>query len=152
MVETKKPWTVQPRAIRQPPYTAEVPGYTAVEGETIPRRNIRTREQLRSRPHDDVNTVYELVRYSAAKFGNAKAMGSRKVLRTHVETKKVKRVVDGREEETEKQWSFFELSGYHYISFVDYEQRVLQLGAGLRKLGLEPGDRLQIYASTRFVM
>lgn len=34
---------------------------------------------------------------------NAKAMGSRKLVKTHQETKKVKKIVDGEEHEVDKQ-------------------------------------------------
>lgn len=34
---------------------------------------------------------------------NAKAMGSRKLIKTHQETKKVKKMVDGEEREVDKQ-------------------------------------------------
>ena len=43
---------------RDGPFTAEVPGAKKVDGETIPRRNIRTLEKLKSTPHPDINTVY----------------------------------------------------------------------------------------------
>ncbi len=39
---------------------------------------------------------------SVEKFGNAKAVGSRKLVRTHQETKKVKKIVDGEEREVDK--------------------------------------------------
>lgn len=143
-----KRMTFNPWPVRPPPYTVDAPGYTPVDGETIPRRNARSKDQLRSRPIEDVATIYDLVKYSAAKYGNARALGSRKILRTHVETKKVKKIVDGIAQEVDKKWTFFELSGYQYMSFVEYEQRTLQLGAGLRQLGLKPGDKLQIYAAT----
>jgi len=89
------------------------------------------------------------VSYSAKKFGNAKAVGYRKLIKTHDEVKKVKKVVDGKEQETEKKWTFSELSPYQYFSFIEYERMVLQIGAGLRKLGMKKEDRLHIMAATR---
>ncbi|KAK3390542.1 hypothetical protein B0H63DRAFT_410460 [Podospora didyma] len=139
---------LQPRMVTKPPYTLEVPGQKPVEGETPVRRIPASLPDLISKPADNISTVYELVRVSAAKYGNAKCVGSRKLVRTHQETKKVKKIVDGEEREVDKQWTFFELSGYEYITFTEYEQLVLDLGAGLRKLGLEKADRLHIFAAT----
>ena len=61
-------------------------------------------------------------------------------------------MVDGKEQEIEKKWSYFELTGYSYISFVEYEKMVLQIGSGLRKLGMQRSDRLYLFAATRWVL
>ncbi|RMZ79602.1 hypothetical protein DV737_g3290, partial [Chaetothyriales sp. CBS 132003] len=39
-------------------------------------------------------------------------------------------------------------NGYSYISFIEYEQMSLSAGAGLRSLGLEPGDKMHLYGAT----
>ncbi|PGG99818.1 long-chain acyl-CoA synthetase [Blastomyces parvus] len=150
MAERKKPSTnaLNRRMPQKPPFTVDAPGYEPVEGETIPRRNINYKDQLLARPEDSINTVYDIVKRGAAKFGNAKCMGSRELLQVHKETKKVKKMVDGQEQEVDKEWSYFELSGYNFISFNEYEKLTLQIGAGLRKLGLAKGDRLHLYAAT----
>jgi long-chain acyl-CoA synthetase len=129
--------------------TVEVAGYPRVEGETIPRRNIKTKDKLVESPHPDIRTVHDILRYSAKKFGNAKAIGSRKLLHTHNEVKKIKKMVDGKETEVDKKWTFFELSGYSYMSFVEFEKLALELGAGYRKLGLNAGDKVHLFAATQ---
>ncbi|TKA64248.1 hypothetical protein B0A49_07347 [Cryomyces minteri] len=138
----------QAKIYKTPPFTVEAPGYKKVEGETIPRRNTRTKDQLKLRPSEDIATIYDVLRHSAKKFGNAKALGSRKVVKTHHETKKVKKMVDGKEQEVDKNWTFFELSEYHYMSFIEYEKLALQVGMGFRKLGMNKGDRVHIFAAT----
>jgi len=140
--------TVQPKIYNKPPFSVEVPGYEAVEGETIPRRHPSTVNKLATSPSEDVLTIFDIIKRSAAKYGNAKALGSRKLVKTHNETKKVKKMVDGVETEIDKKWTFFELSGYEYISFQEYEKLILQLGAGYRKLGLVKDDRVHIFAAT----
>jgi len=134
---------------RNPPFTKEVVGSAPVEGETIPRRNARTYEHLVTQPAEGINTLFDVVKYSAAKFGDAKAIGSRKLLKTHNEVKKIKKVIDGQVQEVDKNWTYFELSGYSYMSFKELETLVLQIGAGLRKLGLVEKDRVHMFASTR---
>jgi long-chain acyl-CoA synthetase len=139
---------VQPRIYHKPPFSLEAPGYQPVEGETIPRRNVNTVNKLQESPSPDIQTVFDIVKTSSAKYGNAKALGSRKLIRTHIETKKVKKMVDGQEQEVDKKWTYFELSEYSYQSFSEYEKFILQLGCGLRKLGMEKEDRLHIFAAT----
>lgn len=104
---------------------------------------------LVTQPADGVATLYDLVKWSAAKFGDARATGSRKLLKTHHEVKKVKKVVDGQLQEVDKNWTYFELSGYSYMSFKEYFTLVLQIGGGLRKLGLVEKDRVHMFAATR---
>jgi long-chain acyl-CoA synthetase len=135
---------------KKPPFTIESPRCEPVEGETIPRRNINYAKKLQTQPDETIQTVFDIVKRSAQKFGNARCMGSRDLIKIHNETKRLKRIVDGREQEVDKEWTYFELSGYRYLSFSDFEMLILQVGAGLRKLGLEKGDRVHLYAATRY--
>jgi len=148
-MENPKTWHPQPRMYTNGPFTVDAPNAPQVQGETVPRRNIRTKDKLAVFPEPGVETIFDFVSYSAKKFGNAKAVGYRKLIKTHDEVKKVKKVVDGKEQETEKKWTYSELSPYIYFSFIEYERMVLQLGAGMRKLGMKKEDRLHIMAATR---
>lgn len=138
----------QPKTYKKGPYTVETPGLKKQDGETIPRRNVRTQKELKTVPEEGVNTVFDIVKRSSKKFGNAKALGKRKLIETHEETKKVKKVVDGKEQEVDKKWTYFELSEYNYMSFVEYEQLAMKVGCGFRKLGLNSPDRVHIFAAT----
>jgi long-chain acyl-CoA synthetase len=140
-----------PQMTGKPPFTVEAAGYQKKEGETIPRRHPAAKDQLIAMTADNVRTIYELVKRSAEMFGNAKAMGSRKLIKAHHEVKKVKKMVDGTPKEVDKTWTYLELSGYSYMSFVEYENLTLNLGAGLRKLGMSKGDKLHLFAATRRV-
>ena len=134
---------------RKPPFTVEVAGYKPVDGETIPRRNATYPYELLSQPEAGVKTVFDVVRRGAEKFGDAKAVGTRKLVKTYNETRKVKKVIDGHVQEVDKMWTYFELSGYSYLTFKEYETLVIQMGAGLRNLGLVKDDRVHMFASTR---
>jgi long-chain acyl-CoA synthetase len=138
----------QPRAYRKPPYTVEVLGMEKVDGETIPRRNVRTRDDLKSIPEPGITTLYDILRRSSKKFGNAKALGKRKLIKMHEETRKVKKFVDGEEREVDKKWQYYELSSYEFMSFVDFEELALKLGSAFRALGLNSPDRVHIFAAT----
>lgn len=139
---------LHPKLTARGPFSVEVPGAEPVKGETIPRRNPKTLQGLSTTPEEGVTTIFELVKRSTAKFGNAKALGTRKLLNTHIEVKKVKKMVDGVETEVDKKWTFFELGPYEYLSYIEYERLVLQLGSGLRKLGLVAEDRVHLFAAT----
>ena len=134
---------------KKPPFTIEVAGCQAVRGETVPRRNVRSPDKLLSQPEPGIETVFDIVKKSAEKFGDRKAVGTRKLIKTYYETRKVKKVIDGQVQEVDKQWTCFELGGYSYLTFTEYETLVLQMGAGFKKLGLARNDRIHMFASTR---
>ncbi|KAL2150683.1 hypothetical protein VTH82DRAFT_7246 [Thermothelomyces myriococcoides] len=134
--------------VQKPPYTIEAPGYQPVEGETIPRRHPKAKDGLVERPAPGVNTTFDLLKRSVEHYGNEPAIGSRKLIKTHKEKKKIPKVVDGKTTEVEKEWTFYELSDYTYITYQEYFAQISQVGAGLRKLGLSPKDRLHMFATT----
>ncbi|KAL4871955.1 hypothetical protein BDV12DRAFT_163443 [Aspergillus spectabilis] len=145
---SKKEGVIHPRMGKKPPFSIEAPGYEPVEGETIPRRHPAAKNGLILRPADDLTTTYDAFRRSARVFGNAKAVASRRLIKTHIETKKVKKIIDGEEQVVDKQWTFFEKGPYVYKSFIEYEKLALELGNGLRKLGLSKGDKVHLYGAT----
>jgi long-chain acyl-CoA synthetase len=146
---SKRDQHIQPRMVKKGPFTVEASGYEPVAGETIPRRHPAAKDGLILRPSEDVTTTYENFRRSARVFGNSRAVGTRKLIKLHTENKKVKKIVDGVETEVDKQWTYFEKSGYTYKSFLEYEKLCLELGCGLRKLGLEKDSRIHLYGATR---
>lgn len=147
-MDSPRTWRPQATIYKPGPYTVEASGATKVDGESIPRRTLLAKDGLKTVPEQGVETVYDILRHSAQKYGNAKALGSRKLLRTHDEVKKVKKIVDGKATTVDKKWTYFEMSDYHFVSFTDYEQLALQCGAALRKLGMKKDDRLHLFAST----
>ncbi len=139
------------RMVQKPPFSIEVEGAEPVPGETIPRRHPKARDGLLTRPAPDVDTVFALLRHSAKEYAGEPAVGSRRFVQTHRERKKVTKLVDGEPQQVEKEWTYLELSGYEYLSYAQFYDLVLQVGSGLRKLGLGSDDKLHIFATTRFV-
>lgn len=135
--------------VHKPPFSVEVPDVEKVPGETIPRRHPAAVNGLISRPYDDVTTVYDLINRSARLYPNHQAVGSRKLIKLHKEVKKIPKKVDGQMTEVEKEWSYFELSGYSYITYKQYHERLHQLASGLRKLGIGSSDKVHFFATTR---
>ncbi|KAL7622318.1 long-chain fatty acid-CoA ligase [Parahypoxylon ruwenzoriense] len=134
--------------VQKPPFMVEVPGAEEVEGETKPYRHFKAKDGLITHPAANITTTYDILIDSADKHGDKPAIGSRKLIETHTETKKVTKVIDGVKTEIDKQWTYFELSPYSFLTYNEYKARALHVGAGLRKLGLEPGETLYMFATT----
>lgn len=136
---------LQPQTTKRGPYTVPAHGALPVAGETLPRRHPSAQHKLLQHPEQGVTTVFEILERSARKFANADALGSRRVLDAHVETK---RTPDDHGGTVEKEWTFYQLSDYMYISFKELRKRALRVGAAMRMLGLRRGDRVEIYGAT----
>ncbi|KAK4134971.1 acetyl-CoA synthetase-like protein [Trichocladium antarcticum] len=136
------------RMVQKPPFTVEAPGVEPVDGETIPRRHPKAKNGLIERPAPGVNTTFDLLKRSAEKYGSEPAIGSRELIETHTQKKKIPKVIDGETVEVEKEWTYYELSNYKYLTYDEYFTMILQVGAGLRKVGLSPKERLHIFAAT----
>jgi len=137
--------------VQKPPFMVQDTSAPEIPGETRPYRHLKAKDGFITRPSPEIATIYDLFTATAKKYGSKAAIGSRTLLKTHVETKKVPKVVDGVKTEVKKQWTYYELSPYKYLTYKEYETRALNVGAGLRKLGLEPGDILHIFATTRYL-
>jgi long-chain acyl-CoA synthetase len=137
--------------VHKPPFTVEAPGYEKVPGETIPRRHPRAKDGLRTSPAEGVHTVWDIVQRSARTYPNHQAVGSRKLVKLHKETKKVQKNVDGQIQEVDKEWQYFELSPFTFLTYKQYEERVLQVASGLRALGLATEHKFHLFGTTRYV-
>lgn len=129
-----------------PPYTVEASGCPAVEGETIPRRHPSARDVLLATPDTTISTVHDILRRASAKYGDAPAMGSRPLLKVHVEDRQIQN--NGSSGHITKSWKFHQLGSYQWTSYRRFERQALDVGAALRKLGLAAKDRLEIFAAT----
>ncbi|KAJ6790305.1 hypothetical protein PWT90_08956 [Aphanocladium album] len=134
--------------VHRPPFTVQAAGYEKVPGETIPRRHPRAKNALLNQPAKDVFTVWDIVQRSARLYPNNNAVGTRKLVELHKETKKVKKNVDGQVKEVDKEWQFFELSPFTFLNYKQYEQLVLEVAAGLRHHGISSEDKLHLFATT----
>ncbi|KAF7180584.1 hypothetical protein CNMCM7691_009875 [Aspergillus felis] len=133
---------------KRPPFTVEVPDAVDNACEARPRRSPAAANGLFSSPIDDVKTTYDIFRQAARKFSHAKAAGTRRVIGSYEERTVVKRTVDGVEKSMPKIWTRYQLSGYTYLSFLGYESLALDLGCGLRRLGLGKGNKIHLYGAT----
>lgn len=139
-----------PKMEKKGPFSMEVPGVEKVEGETIPRRNSRCKDGLITELDPSIKTIYDIVRYATHKFQHAPCIGTRTLIDTVKEKKVVKKMVDGKESDVPKEWSYFQLSPYKFMSFVEFQLLVRALGNGLREIGLAKGDKIHLYGATRY--
>jgi long-chain acyl-CoA synthetase len=140
--------TPQPKIVKEAPFTIEVPGARKRDGETIPRRNHRSKNGLVSTLHPSIFTVWDIVCSSSKRYGDGKATGKRKLIRIHEETKNIKKKIEGKEQDVEKKWQYCELSPYEFCSFTEHKTNALRVGYGFRALGMAAGDRVHLYAAT----
>ncbi|KZO91782.1 long-chain-fatty-acid-CoA-ligase [Calocera viscosa TUFC12733] len=120
----------------------------AKPGETAPRIGYATPKELVARPGPGIDTVYDILQYTAKRHGNNNAIGYREVLNIIEEEKEVTKTVDGKPHTEKKKWMYFQLSEYKYWTFVEFRDKVLKVASGLRELGMEPGNVFNIYADT----
>jgi long-chain acyl-CoA synthetase len=134
------PPVIQPCMQKKGPFSVEVPGTETVPGETRPRRNPAAVDGLIAQPHPSIHTAYDIVQFAARTHGDKTCMGSRPLLAKHSESKDVGGV--------KKEWEYFELGPYQYLTFVEFQDHISNLGAGLRHVGLCSGDKLHLYGAT----
>lgn len=127
-----------------------VPVGEAKTGETAPRRKASQKDAALERPSDIKSTNLAAFFFEVAGIhGNINAVGYRELVDTHVETKKITKLVDGEEKQVDKEWTFYEMSHYKFIKFPEMVKLLKDYGRGLAKLGLKPSeDKLHVFAST----
>ncbi|KAF9461401.1 long-chain-fatty-acid-CoA-ligase [Collybia nuda] len=119
-----------------------------VEGEGGIRRCAISQDRLVTQPFEGIDTVYDIVEYSARTHGTRNALGWRDIVEIIEEEKEVKKVVDGKEVTEMKKWKYFQLSDYKYINFVEVKEAVSEIGRGLLELGVSADDVFNVYAQT----
>lgn len=88
--------------------------------------------------------------YVARTHGSKKAFGSRDIAGMIKETKQVTKMVNGQETQVDKEWSYFKLTPYDWMSYDEALQDIKDIGSGLRHLGSGGPDEtfFNIYGST----
>ena len=112
------------------------------------RRCASSNDQLLARPHEGIDTVTDVLYYTAREHGTRKAFGWRDILQTHVEEKEVQKTIGGKTVTEMRKWTYFELSGYKWINYVQMREYALDLAKGLVELGMKRSQVFNIYAGT----
>ncbi|WWD03296.1 hypothetical protein V865_001347 [Kwoniella europaea PYCC6329] len=120
------------------------------EGETRVRRSYCIKD-LVTQPAPGIDTVHDVMLYAAKTHGSKKGFASRNIERIISEEKEVTKMVGGKETKQKKTWNYFKLTPYEWMTYEEALQRVKEIGAGLRELGIEDKREnkfFNIYAQT----
>lgn len=137
-----------------------IPGYygegsvdvsSALPGEGPIRRCALSKDKLVTQPFEGIDTVADIVSYSARTHGNRQALGWRDIIRVIEEEKQVTKVIDGKEVTEKKLWKYFELSDYKYLSYIELKEALSEISRALVDLGITKDDVFNVYAQTRYV-
>lgn len=112
------------------------------------RRNIVSKDGLHRSPAPNVHTLYDVLQISAKKYATINAFGYRTLETMIEEEKEVTKIIDGVETKQMKKWSYFQMSGYNYVTFAAAGQMALDIGSGFRHLGLKKNSKVEIFAPT----
>lgn len=112
------------------------------------RRLAISADKLVTKPSEGVETICDIIAYCARTYGTKDALGWRDIVDIHEEEKDVKKIVDGKEVTEKKNWKYFQLSDYKYISFLDVQERVSEVARGLSHYGITRDDVFNVYAAT----
>ncbi|KAJ3547931.1 hypothetical protein NM688_g5356 [Phlebia brevispora] len=127
--------------------TVEVNG-PKEDGYTRIRRLQRCKDRLITQPFEGIDTVYDVVAYAARTHGTRDAFGYRDILGVVEEEKEVTKVVGGKEVVEKKKWKYFHLSDYKYLSYLDVQEAVSEIGRAFIELGITQDDVVNVYSST----
>lgn len=118
------------------------------DGEGEVRRVAICPDRFVTQPFEGVEVIPDVVARAAQVHGTKEAMGWRNIVTIHEEEKEVKKVVGGQEVTEKKNWKYFELSDYQFITFVEAAERIQELARGLLHHGIHKDDVFNIYAQT----
>ncbi|CAO3595195.1 unnamed protein product [Absidia cylindrospora] len=127
-------------------FTVEV-GPEQLNGGRI-RRSHLSPDALARIPDTTVHTLYDVLLYAKKKYGHRNAFGYRSVEKVIKEDKQVTKFIDGEEKQQTKTWSYFQLSSYKYLTYVQASREAHYLGAGYAHLGLSEKSKVEIFSPT----
>ncbi|KIY67621.1 long-chain-fatty-acid-CoA-ligase [Cylindrobasidium torrendii FP15055 ss-10] len=139
-LHTTKPGYFGKGSVEVTPPTSETEGGV--------RRLAITADRLVTQPFEGLDTLPDIIDYAARTFGSRDAVGWREVVDVITEEKEVKKVVGGNEVTEKKQWKYFQLSPYTFISAIEFKQRIVDTAKGLLALGIGSSDIFNVYANT----
>ena len=117
-------------------------------GEGAIRRHECCQKGFTTTMGSSIKVIPDILKYAARKYGNHLSIGSRELIKEHVEEKMIKKYIDGEEQDVPKKWTYFELSSYKFKTYSEFLIEVNAIGAGLRHHGLRKGEKLELFAST----
>ena len=121
---------------------------SSLPGEGPIRRCALAKDKLVTQPLEGIDTVADIISYSARTHGNRKALGWRDIIRVVEEEKEVSKVIDGTEVTEKKLWKYFELSDYKYLSHIELKEALSEVSRAFIDMGITKDDVFNVYAQT----
>lgn len=112
------------------------------------RRCASSKDELLTSPYEGIDTVTDVLYYTAREHGRRKAFGWRDIIKVHEEEKEVQKTIGGKTITEMRKWTYFELSGYKWIDYIQMKEYAIDLAKGLVQLGMQPSQIFNIYAAT----
>ncbi|KAJ2384170.1 long-chain fatty acid-CoA ligase, partial [Coemansia sp. RSA 2559] len=128
-------------------YSKVVPN-TGSDTETPTRRFHTTADEIVDCADHGITDIYSALLHANKTRPDNDILGKRDVIGIVTENKTVQHKVNGKMESQNKQWSYFKLGEYKWMTYSQMADYTKDLGAGFRKLGLESKGRVLIYAPT----
>jgi long-chain acyl-CoA synthetase len=119
------------------------------EGESRAHRSPKAVSGLIDKPIDGIHTVYDIVQYAARTHGTKNAMGYREIEKLVEEEKEIHKFVGGKDVTEKKTWKYFQLGEPKFISYLDLQAAVSEIGRALVDFGITQQDIVNVYAQTR---
>jgi long-chain acyl-CoA synthetase len=113
------------------------------------RRSSYFKDGLIRSPGNNIYTLFDLFENSATLYPDVKGFGYRKVKDIITEEKEITKIVNGEEVKQKKTWSYYELSGYHYMTYKEGFDFAQQVGAGLAHIGLKSKSKIEVFSPTK---
>ncbi|GAA5871399.1 hypothetical protein JCM3774_005588 [Rhodotorula dairenensis] len=128
--------------------TVEIGDEQLKPGQGRPRRYYMAKDALVDSPAPGIETIPDMLDHSVKTRPDLPAVGWRDTIRIHKEYKDVKKIVEGQETTEKKEWTYYELTDYRYLSYAEFGQLVADLASALAESGLSRDTVFNIYAQT----
>ncbi|KAL1916025.1 uncharacterized protein VTP21DRAFT_6029 [Calcarisporiella thermophila] len=122
--------------------------HTPASNESRIRRHARFADKLIDAPGPNINSLHDFFHNAARRHASKNCFGYRDVIDIIEEEKEITKIVGGEERKEKKTWKYFQLSEYKYVTYTEASQRILRIGCGLRKLGIQAKEPVEIFAQT----
>ncbi|KAG0660768.1 long-chain fatty acid-CoA ligase [Rhodotorula mucilaginosa] len=128
--------------------TVEIGDEQLPPGQGRPRRYYMAKDGLVDSPGPGIRVIPDMLDHSVKVRPDAPAVGWRDTINIHKEYKDVKKVIDGQETTEKKEWTYYELTDYRYLSYAELGQLVADLASALVETGHSRDTVFNIYAQT----
>lgn len=95
-----------------------------------------------------MTVIPDLLAKSVEVRGDQPAVGWRDIVKVHREEKEITKTVGGKQVKEKKEWQYFELSDYRYLTYRQLATQVEHAASGLVELGLSRETMFNIFAAT----